>query len=228
MQATNTDSALAKEAYAELFLGEFEQRKIIVKYSGKFKGLNANVKYSSSFIEFSLSRDWMEFSDDLRKGVLQHLFIKMNPKKEYKKTFSLDLYYKFLENLEKYAKVHSVDGELEESYSRINTEYFDGMMEKPNLVWGQKSFRKLGHFEYYTNTVVMSSIFRGHPELTDYIMYHELLHKKHGGKPTKSGRTIHHSTAFRKEEALFKDKDAEKKLNSFLRKKKFLGLLRLD
>jgi len=228
MQETSFDSKLAMQAYKELFSDDFQKRDIRVRYSAKFKGLNANVKYSKSFIEFSLSRDWLEFSNDLKKGVFQHLFIKMNPKKEYNKTFSLDLYEKFLANLEKYAKVHSIDSELEESFERINKVYFEGLMEKPNLVWGQKSFRKLGHFEYYTNTVVISSIFKGVPELTDYIMYHELLHKKHGGKKTKSGRTIHHSTAFRKEEALFEDKNAEKKLNNFLRRKKFLGIFRSD
>lgn len=228
MSASNTNEDLAREALLELFPGIVENRKIIVRFSGKFKSMNANVRYSPSFIEFSLSKNWFEFSDDLRKGVFQHLFIKMFPGKHYVKTFSLDIYYKFLKNLERYAKVEELDPELEESYNRINAVYFEGMIEKPNLVWGQRSFRKLGHFEYYTNTIVISTVFKGYPELTDYIMYHELLHKKHGSKPTKTGRIIHHSSEFKKDEAKFLDKDAEKKLKFFLRKKKLFGLLSFD
>lgn len=228
MSASNTDDVLAREALNELFPGMIENRKIVVRYSSKFKSMNANVRYSSIIIEFSLSRKWIEFSDDLRKGLFQHLFIKMFNLRDYEKTFSLDLYHKFLNNLEKYAKVDSVDKELEESYERINSAYFNGNIEKPNLKWGRRSFRKLGHFEYYTNTVLISLVFKGHPELTDYIMYHELLHKKHGGKATKTGRMIHHSSEFKKDEAKFLDKDAEKKLKFFLRKKKIFGLFSFE
>ncbi|MCF7866363.1 hypothetical protein K9M18_02940, partial [Candidatus Woesearchaeota archaeon] len=171
---------IGEEAYKELFPNYPEIRNIEINYSGKFKSLNANVKYDINRIIFSLSKDWMEYSDDLRKGLIQHLFLKVYPRRRYNKPLALDLYEKFTENLGKYTKVEESDSELVESFDRMNYEYFDGEMEIPNLRWGGKAFTKLGHYEYASNLVVISDIFRNEKELLDYIMYHELLHKKHG------------------------------------------------
>lgn len=215
---------IAEEAFKELYPGKTENREFRISYSSKFKPLNANVKYTQNYIHFFLSRDWQEFSDDLKKGLLQHLLLKIFPKYEYEKTMELDLYEKFVSNLGRYAKVERTDPELEESFNRVNTDYFDGEMEKPNLVWGKNASTKLGHYEYATNTVLVSSVFKGENELLDYIMYHELLHKKHGHRNTGK-RTIHHTKAFKEEEALYKVKDVEKKLKTFLRKKRFRNLL---
>lgn len=210
---------LAEEAFQELYPTIKEDRTILVSYSGKFKSLNANVKYNRSKIHFSLSKDWLEYSEDIRKGLIQSLLIKVL-KHKYTKTLELDLYYKFLNNLGRYAKVEHADPILEESFNRINKTYFSGSMEKPNLIWGQDAFRKLGHYEYASNTVLISNIFKKNTELLDYIMYHELLHKKHGNRTTKTGRTIHHSRAFKEEEKQFLDKEAEKKLTAFIRKER--------
>ncbi len=216
---------LAKTAFNEIYPDLIEEREFIITYSGKFKSLNANVKYNRYKIHFSLSKDWLEYSEEIRKGLIQSLLIKVF-KHKYTKTLELDLYEKFLNNLGKYAKVEKTDPLLEESFERINKKYFFGMMEKPNLVWGQDAFRKLGHYEYASNTILISNIFKNESELLDYIMYHELLHKKHGNKTTKSGRTIHHSKAFREDEKKYHDKDAEKKLNSYIRKIKIRQVFR--
>jgi len=214
---------LAEEAFQELFPNRTETRKFIVSYSAKFRKLNSNVKYTSDYIHFSLSRDWLEHSEDLRKGMMQHLLLKIFRKYQYEKTIELDLYDKFVNSLGRYAKVDENDPILEESYNRVNTIYFNGLMEKPNLVWGEEAFRKLGHYEYASDRIVISTIFKGEEMLLDYIMYHELLHKKHRNKRTESGRTIHHSRAFREDERKFHVKDAEKKLNDFVRKKRRKG-----
>lgn len=218
---------LAKEAFDELFPRFSEERKLVVSYSGKFKDFNANVKYSDKFIHFSLSKGWLEFGDDLKKGVIQHLLLKMFSCRKFTKPFSLDLYEKFIDNVGRYSKVDRSHPELDDSFERINKRYFNDMMEKPNLVWGLNAFRKLGHYEFASNTVVMSSIFRGEPEMIDYIMHHELLHKKHGGKTTKSGRTIHHSREFKLDEAKYHDKESERKLKRFLRKKKLKNVFKI-
>lgn len=217
---------LAEQALLEIYPEKHETKNIVIRYSSKFRAFNANVKWDSRTITFSLSRNWLEFSEDLRKGLFQHLLIKMYRDKNYKKTFELDLYEKFTKNLGKYAKVEKTEEELEESFRRINEKYFEGLMPTPNLVWGQDSIRKLGHYEYATDTVVISSIFKGNPEQTDYIMHHELLHKKHGAKTTKTGRSLHHSTAFRQDESKYADPDAEQKLKSYLRKKRIKRIFR--
>ncbi|MGV8168477.1 MAG: hypothetical protein ACP5N3_00305 [Candidatus Nanoarchaeia archaeon] len=219
-------SGLAREAFSELFPGKEESRDIIVKYSAKFRGYNANVRYSSKEIVFSLSRDWLELSDELKKGLIQHLLIKVY-KIPFEKTIEMDLYEKFISNLGKYAHVEEEnDQELIESFNRLNKEYFEDLLERPNLVWGQDSFRKLGHYEYATNTIMISNIFKGETELIDSIMYHEMLHKKQGRRITKTGRSVHHDAKFRAEEAKYKDKDAEKKITAFIRRKRLRNVFR--
>jgi hypothetical protein len=219
----NKYSDFARESLLEIFPLKEESREIIIRFSGKFKGFNANVKYGQKYIIFSLSRDWLELSDDLKKGIMQHLFVKIYKDKKFEKTMEMDLYEKFVANLGKYAHVDYSEPELIESFDRMNKEYFEGMLEKPNLIWGQDSFRKLGHYEYATNTIMISNIFKGESEFTDYIMYHEMLHKKQGRKITHSGRSIHHDSKFKAEEAKFLDKDAEKKLKDFIRRKRLRG-----
>jgi hypothetical protein len=53
----------------------------------------------------------------------------------------------------------------------------------------------------------------------DYVMYHELLHKKHSFN-VKNGRHQAHTTAFRNDERRF-GLDMEQELNKWLRKKKY-------
>lgn len=219
-------SVFAKEALSELFPDKKEEREIKIKFSGKFKGFNANVKYNQRQIIFSMSRDWLELSDDMKKGIIQHLLVKVFKEKNFRKTMEMDLYEKFVSNLGKYAHVDDSDDELVQSFEKINKEYFEDMLEKPNLIWGQDSVRKLGHYEYATNTIMISNIFRGEPEFIDYIMYHEMLHKKQGRKVTHMGGSIHHDSKFKEEEAKFKDKDMERKLKDFVKRKRLRGIFK--
>lgn len=215
---------LVVEAYSALFPNRAEHRKFEIVYSAKFKPFNANVKYNSSKITFSLSKNWLEFSEDLRKGLIQHLFIKVI-NHAYVSTFELDLYHKFISNLSNYAKVDKSDPELLESFNRVNKEYFNNDISAPNLVWGASSFRKLGHYEYTSDTILISSVLKKEIDLLDYVVFHELLHKKLGFKKTARGRFAHHSKEFKLEESKFKIKDIEKRLRFFLRKKKLVKSL---
>jgi hypothetical protein len=93
------------------------------------------------------------------------------------------------------------------------------MLDKPNLCWGSESFTKLGCYEYGSNTVTVSRIFEQDEELLDYIMYHELLHKKHKFS-TRNNRSYHHTTHFRRKEKEFDNPRIEEKLKKFLAKKR--------
>ena len=210
---------IAERAYKAIYPNREEKRKLSVKYSAKFKPFNANAKYDSQKIIFSLSKNWEEFSEDIRIGLIQHLLTRVI-NKEYKETFELDLYHKFIKNLPNYSKINQSDPELLESFLKINQEYFQNELNTPNLKWGTNSFNKLGHYEYTTDTILISLILKGEQELLDYVIFHEALHKKIGYKKTKTGRLIHHSKEFKEEEAKYKTKDIEKKLRNYLRKKK--------
>lgn len=215
---------ILKNSIQELFEEHKETRKIELKYSAKFKGFNANVRYNFQKITFSLSKDWLEISDDIKIGLIQHLASKII-KKPYKKTFQLDLYEKFISNLPRYAKITNNDPILENSFNKMNKKYFDNLLERPNLVWGEKAFKKLGHYEYQTDTILISSIFKKNIELLNFVMFHEMLHKKHGMKKTKTGRMIHHSKAFREDEKKYEDKQIERKLSWFASKQKIKNFL---
>jgi predicted metal-dependent hydrolase len=213
---------LAERALRELKeSGVVESRELRVKYSGHFKDYNANARYTKDYIQFNLSRQWKNVDDDIQIGLIQSLLARILKLKI--KTSDMAMYEAFMKGLSKYAKKHTHDPALEESFNRVNERLFDGLMDKPNLIFASESFRKLGSYEYATDTIHMSTIFQNLPidELKhlDYVMYHELLHKKHQFD-MKNGRHQAHTTAFRKDEKKFSP-TAEAELTTWLRKKKF-------
>ena len=110
---------------------------------------------------------------------------------------------------------------LEESFKRINEKYFDGLIEKPNLIWGSQSTSKLGSYRYASDTITISTIFKNADiRLLDYIMYHETLHKKHKFE-SKNGRHYHHTTEFKQKEQEFENsKQLEREINLLAGRKK--------
>ena len=66
--------------------------------------------------------------------------------------------------------------------------------------------RKFGHYESARDTVMLS-VSLDDPavldQVVDYVMYHELLHKKHGVK-LANGRRMAHTPDFRKDDQSFK------------------------
>lgn len=83
-------------------------------------------------------------------------------------------------------------------FERVNREYFHGKLEKPQLTWSQKkSYRRLGTYAAQTDTVTISRTFDNcnySDYAIDFIMYHELLHKKMGVKRVNSGKHNHTKT----------------------------------
>lgn len=111
---------------------------------------------------------------------------------------------------------------LNESFDRVNRAYFDGAMPKPVLRWNQVlTARKFGHYMPSRDTI-MISITLDHPQvpayIVDFVMYHELLHKKHGVKIVQ-GRRLSHTPEFRADEQLFAQyEEANSFLNELARK----------
>lgn len=98
--------------------------------------------------------------------------------------------------------------DLAESFARVNQLYFEGGMDQPILCWNQTlTSRKFGHYQPSRDTI-MISVSLDSPEvsrmLLDFVIYHELLHKRHGCQIV-NGRRISHTAAFRADERLFRD-----------------------
>jgi len=199
-----------------------QNRRVILKYSGHFSNYNANVRYTKMYVEFNLSTLWKNIDEDIQIGLIESLIVRMY-KIRVVSTSEMKLYESFMKGLSKYAKSHNHDPELEESFNRVNEKFFSGLMEKPNLIYASESFRKLGSYEYGTNSINISTIFKSLPDeekkFLDYVMYHELLHKKHTFN-VKNGRHQAHTTVFRNDEKKFGE-HAEEELTSWLRKKKY-------
>jgi hypothetical protein len=215
----------------EAFKGIYPEKELdydcSIKYSRRFKGYNANVKIDKwkKRLTFNLSRQWKEVSRDIRIGLLQELMVKIFKKRA--KTLNMEFYNNFLKNVHiavPKTKTHPV---LRESFDRINERFFNGMIEVPNLELGSASISKLGSYEYGTDTISISRMLADRLELLDYVMYHEMLHKKYKFN-SKNGRSYHHTSEFRKKEKSYPDSaEIEKKLNSLAVRKKvgrFFGL----
>ncbi len=215
---------IAKQAFNGLFPEKNpDDFEFSVKYTDKFKPYNGNVRYTKDFVRgkrilFSLSKKWKKVDRDILIGFLQELLLKVFKRK--KSTINIDLYNIFLKNVHIAVDKTKADKELEESFNRINERYFCGVIEQPNLVWGKNSVRKLGSYEYGSDTITISNIFKGNQRLIDYIMYHEILHKKHKFR-NENGRNYYHTGNFKREEKRFENSEVlEKEIRSFIRKKR--------
>ncbi len=213
---------LAEKAFRELFPNRQLKRIINIKYSGHFKDFNANVSYDSESMQFSLSKAWKEISEDIQIGLVQHLLLKIYKSK--KNTINLDLYDKFMKNITKYAKVTEQDELLSHYFDELNDQYFNGMMNKPNLIWGTDSTAKLGCYTYGTDSIMISTVLKEEPDLLKFVLYHEMLHKKHTFT-TKNNKSYYHTKAFKDDEKKFYLKNAEQQLERFLKRKRWKKLL---
>jgi predicted metal-dependent hydrolase len=202
------------EAFEEL---EVVKQEATVVYSARFKGYNANVRYQHDCYEFRLSKQFREVDDEIKKGVVQQLLRKIHPKKP--KTLAIKLYEEFLKRVADYAPRKQSPQELINLFNELNEEYFGGLMIQPNLEWGSYSLTKLGHYHYGTDTVRLSTVLREDQDLLAYVLYHELLHKKHKFIAAKN-HTKHHTKAFREEEQQFKLPNAEQQLEEFIKSKR--------
>lgn len=200
------------EAYVKLF-SRNDAPSCTVRYSGHFKAFNANVRYRRGGpYHFRLSSSWKDVGKEFQQGCVQSLMAKLFTHPIVDDTL-LVMYHSFLKNLHIGGDKTSQDDELAQSFHRVAETYFNGFFDACTLQWGTASFRTLGHYSYTTDTITISTLLRGHPELLDLVMYHEMLHKKHKFIAGRQ-RMTYHSKAFRDEERRFRNFDMlDKELN---------------
>lgn len=102
------------------------------------------------------------------------------------------------------ARGHYFD--LERMFRRLNRQYFDDRLEKPELSWSQRrTHRILGHHDPVHATIIISKSLDAPdvPEwFVEFVLYHEMLHIKHSARLI-NGRRYHHTKAFRSDERRF-------------------------
>jgi hypothetical protein len=96
--------------------------------------------------------------------------------------------------------------DLDAMFDRLNQQYFANGLTKPRLSWSAKKARcLLGRFDMTRNAIFISS-FLDSPEVplyvTEYVMFHEMLHAKHHSR-VEDSRLIVHTPEFKTEEMQF-------------------------
>lgn len=121
-----------------------------------------------------------------------------------------DAFKSVIADLERYAEApeHTLGQvhDLARSFTRVNRRYFGGQMGRPRLAWTRRvTSRCFGRYDAARDEVILSLTLddtRVPQYVVDFVMYHELLHKKHGAV-LRGTRRMCHTPAFRQEERLF-------------------------
>jgi hypothetical protein len=99
-------------------------------------------------------------------------------------------------------------------FDRLNGKYFAGLLERPNIGWSTRGWRRqFGCYDPGPNQILLNRRM-DRPEVpqfvVEYVLFHEMLHVKH---PTRrSGCSlISHSPQFRAEEKLFHEFEPARK-----------------
>lgn len=217
-------SPLIEKAFKELYPEKEFPYTTFFKYSGKFNGFNANIRLSATKIDIRMSKDMHSLAEEIQIGLIQTLLVKIF-KKRYgasQMTVNMDLYTKFLKNVHIALPKESESSLLLQKFTKVNEQYFDGLLEQPSLRWGTFSRNKLGSYEYGSDTIVLSKYLEHAPEeYLEYVLYHEMLHKKHKFTHT-NGRSLHHGTAFKADEAKFpRAADLEKEIPRYIGRRRY-------
>ncbi len=204
----NTDEhALLVKAFSGLYPEKEINLEFSIVYSSKFHDYNANVRFTRSSLRFNLSSKWKNISEEIKIGLLQSLLNKVFKTKI--KTQSIELYHIFLKNVDISAPKTKSDKYLETLFNMLNEKYFFGLLEKPNLKW-HNSNNKVGTYEYGSDTISISrKLLDGRAELVEYVLYHEMLHKKL--KFSEKSPHRQHTLEFKRLEKRFENYDAIKK-----------------
>lgn len=203
---------LVEEAFNNLHPEKLDYN-LSLKYSAKFNPYNANVRLRGNKIEFNLSKKWKTVSKEIQIGLVQSLLVKiLKNNVKVKNTTNIDLYNIFIKKVHLAVPKTKSDYVLSQSFDRVNEQYFYGLIEKPNLEW-HSSINKLGSYEYGSDTISISKILQNkETELLDYIIYHEMLHKKQKFE-SRGLRNYHHTPEFKRKEKEFENqKEIENKI----------------
>lgn len=219
---------IAKEAFEKIFPEQTNQYDFVIKYSAKFSGYNANIRLRTHTIIVGMSKKWRGISKEIQIGLIQELLLRLFKKRVH--TLNMDLYHLFLKKIHVAIPKLVSDQILEMLFDKLNKEYLGDVLERPNLKWGSYSTRRLGSYEFGSDQITLSRLL--HPdeglaqELLEYVLYHEMLHKKFKFD-SYAGHTRSHTSEFRKWESRFPNAvQLEKQLSSAVAAKRPRSLLR--
>jgi hypothetical protein len=160
-----------------------------------------------------MSEGFIQSSDEILKAVLQiALFGKTEALTQLIRRFGqTEEYSDVLLELDLIAQITAETGQgnyydLDEFFTAVNQEYFEGKMVKPRLIWCSfPSDRKFGHYERARDRVAISKTLDDvsvPQHVAEFVFYHELLHKHHGAQWV-NGKCLVHTPEFKRSERRF-------------------------
>lgn len=217
---------LIQQSFLRLFPNQEFVYQSELEYNRRLADFNANIRLVQNKIKVNLNLQWKDIDDEIKIGLIQHLLLKVFKTKlrqitaPIKSTSNIELYLNFVKNIPLFAAKTESDPALESSFNRVNLPYLNNSLEKPNLKWGQQSFRKLAHYNFHDDSITVSTIFQNAPTyVLDYIMYHEMLHKYHQFQH-RNGRSSYHSKQFKEDEAKYPQQQmVESKIKELIKNK---------
>ncbi|MBV9303277.1 MAG: SprT-like domain-containing protein [Acidobacteriaceae bacterium] len=91
--------------------------------------------------------------------------------------------------------------DLEQIFEKLNTQYFDGSIARPQLGWSRQSSRTtLGHYDLSHHAIVLSKLLDSQKApalIVEFVLFHEMLHLKFP-IDHKEARAQGHTTQFKK------------------------------
>jgi hypothetical protein len=200
---------LAEEIIQKNQQSSFELMIELVNFSGLYKG-----KRSNTFAKITINEGFINAPDEVLQALIKSiLYGKTKNNTQIIRLFtSSEEYSSVLLMLDLIVEVVSEKPQgktynLDDLFNKLNQEYFGGNLAKPRLAWSKiNTYRKFGHYEPARDRVVMSLTLddANIPKfVTEFVLFHELLHKSHGIKWVNGKRMVH-TPEFRADESQFK------------------------
>lgn len=158
-------------------------------------------------------------SQDILIGLIDSLILRFD------RSFEADIekikmYNEFVKYLSESYSADEQDNELKKIFDKINKTYFNNLLEDCNLKWSSKeNLRTMGTYNLNNNTITISRTLKdADPEVIEFVMYHEMLHKLLKFKGTL--KKTYHSKEFRTLENQFPNKEEiERKIQEIIKRK---------
>lgn len=107
-----------------------------------------------------------------------------------------------------------------EMFEELNSEYFGGLMARPNLGWSRKKSRTmLGHYDPCHHIIVLSSILDSATAplvAVKYVLFHEMLHLRYPTQHRGARRCVHTPEFKIAEREFIQYDEAKRLLRAFL------------
>lgn len=111
--------------------------------------------------------------------------------------------------------------DLDSMFDVLNQKYFNNVLPKPMLAWTRRAnFRTLGTYNYHWDIICISNALNDKrvPEIAvSFVLYHEMLHIKHG-LHNINGKAFSHTPEFRVDELKFEGIEEALRIHQNLRK----------